>query len=39
LVVVKVISVLQVTSALVVSAGIAKGIVQKSSIALTLLAG
>jgi len=30
---------LQVTTALVVSAGIAKGIVQASSIALTLLAG
>jgi SNF family Na+-dependent transporter len=34
-----VLSVLQVITALVVSAGIAKGIVQASSIELTLLAG
>jgi hypothetical protein len=35
----KVLSTVQVTTALVVSAGIAKGIVQASSIELTLLAG
>lgn len=35
----KVLSTLHVTTELVVSAGIAKGIVQASSIALTLLAG
>jgi len=39
LLVVKVLSVVQDTTALVVSAGIAKGIVQASSIELTFLAG